>query len=344
MISPAEISVVVQGPVAPGAADKPFTTAAALAGVRRLLPEAELILSTWPGSDLAGLSPHILVQPTDPGPQFISEKCARKYNNLNRQIVSTAAGLRAATRPWAVKLRTDSLLTHTGFLAAAESFPRAPRWSVLSERLLTADLGCVNPRLAPELFHVSDLFHFGRREDLLAFWDAPLAPEPETSQWFVHRPPPPIAFFPEANFLRYSPEQYLWLSCLRRRGHSYEFFGINDVRLGQAWASEQLFLNNFRCFKPDEFGLALPPHIESNRPNQFHYTGEVWSRLCAETIARRANPGYRLRLLADVLRCRERQRWRTYSHRHSEKFFVRMMRRRAERSIAANLDQTNNPD
>ncbi len=328
--------MIVQGPVAAGGVDVPHSTTAVLASVRRVLPAAEIILSTWPGQNLAGLAADVVVQPADPGPQLLDPTgtVARKFSNLNRQTISTLAGLRAARRPWAVKLRSDTFLRHAGFLDFAKSdLPRNPRWQIFQERIVVSDLGSHDPRFCPMLFHVSDLFHFGRREDLLQLWDNPPAPEPATSRYFADRLPPPIVVFPDSKFVRWTAEQYLWLTCLRRNGRPYELSHSTASSVRLAWASEQLFLNNFRPAATVDLGIVAPAHLEGIRVLGFHYTAASWAQYARAC----ATPAGRLKHFAQfvpaVLKSRLRARWRTYADRHPDERVVKLMRRRAFEKI-----------
>ena len=105
MILSKDISVVVQGPIH----TQDNLTKRVLESVRTHLPDAELILSTWKGSNVDGLDCDVLLLNDDPG-------AINGRNNVNRQIVSTRNGLQKATRTYAVKLRTDMQLTGTGFI------------------------------------------------------------------------------------------------------------------------------------------------------------------------------------------------------------------------------------
>src|ERR1700722_6259048 len=117
MLSARDISVVVQGPIASKGPGK-ISTAECVESIRRCLPGAEVILSTWEGADVSDLDFDVLVKSQDPGPQFRPDGV---FFNLNRQIVSTLGGLKKVTRLYAVKMRSDSQLTHIGFLAHFEA-------------------------------------------------------------------------------------------------------------------------------------------------------------------------------------------------------------------------------
>lgn len=101
-----DVSVVIQGMPS-------SETLGYIKKVRNLFPDAELILSAWIGVEknfAAGLIDKLVLN-EDPGAVpwlFCKEKVT--YNNVNRQIVSTVSGIKASTRPFVIKLRTDFVL------------------------------------------------------------------------------------------------------------------------------------------------------------------------------------------------------------------------------------------
>jgi hypothetical protein len=175
-----DLTVVVQGPVH-AYQDRPQEvgiTRRCLASVRQHLPGARLVLSTWEGQDTAGLDCDELVLSADPGGNIVSWDAAgvpRRLNH-NRQIVSTVAGLRRATSGYAMKLRSDNVLTGTGFLTIQQQFPRRAagcRW--LEEHVVLVNTFARRYSKGYRVaFHPSDFFAYGRTADLLALWDIPL--------------------------------------------------------------------------------------------------------------------------------------------------------------------------
>ena len=129
-----DITVVVQGPTVgkPGSPPRERLTHLCLERVRKHLTGAEIILSTYHGSDVTGLSFDILVESEDPGATAYYDGPSR-VNNVNRQIVTTRAGLSRATRPYALKIRSDLLLEGNGFLRQFGKYPqRAGEWKLLT--------------------------------------------------------------------------------------------------------------------------------------------------------------------------------------------------------------------
>ena len=234
-------------------------TVRAVESVRRVLPGAQIILSTWQGSDTSDLDIDKLVTSADPGPYVLKNPGYPDYvNNVNRQITSTLAGLRAATRSFAIKLRSDCELLHDGLLNHWEEFPhRSANLKVFSSRIVCGELFTRDPRIISYLFHPADIFQFGRREDLMLFWDVPLAPAGETLHW-RDKLQTKILGGTEGLEVRYVPEQYVWISALRKAGHEYELGQCCEIPRSLIAASELSILNNFRIVDERSLGMVFP--------------------------------------------------------------------------------------
>lgn len=258
MISPHNISVVVQGPIVgkPTDPSEQRYTLRCINSIRKHLPGAEIVLSTWRGSDLLGLSYDILVESDDPG----GWNCRKEGEpsilfNINRQIATTRAGLLAATRPYAVKIRSDMVFTGTGFLNYFRKYQvRSSAWKILRDRVITPTVYARNPRRTWAFpFHPSDWFFFGWREDLLNIWDIPFSREPETSRWFETHHRPTDDCDPGA-MNRYNPEQYMWVSFLRKHGE-VPFEHKSDFRYDALSVSELTIANNLVVAELKQLGV-----------------------------------------------------------------------------------------
>ena len=204
MIREEDLSVVVQGDL------HPAYTRLCIDSIRHYLPHAELILSTWEGRDASPYAADITVTSEDPGAVPLSRE-NDFTNNLNREIVSSRAGIARATRPYVLKFRTDMCLAGTRFLARYDE--RMPA-EFFHGRVMILDHYTRNPNVIPVPFHPSDWILLGRRDDLAAMFDIPCMPREEMLYYAAHPNPAPLY---RASYHRYTPEQWICLAYLRQR-------------------------------------------------------------------------------------------------------------------------------
>ena len=219
MPAASETTFVVQGPIY---TSPPYSTAACLTSIRRHFPGSRIVLSTWAGSACEGLEPDELVLNVDPGAPFGYHVPGHRHdrpNSLNRMLLSTRGGLEASTTAYSVKVRTDFVFTLGTLLRQYDiqhaAFPRRQReWMVFEDKILSSNLYCVDTNKQPFAYHISDLLHVGRTEDLRRLWDVPLMPIEEMTYCFDHD----LRGHEYELASRYCSEQWLWLQCLSRSG------------------------------------------------------------------------------------------------------------------------------
>jgi hypothetical protein len=242
------VTFVIQGPTTPV---NKYAVDDAIASVRAYFPKSRIIVSTWEGHRSPAAEE--IVVSRDPG--SITDGSPHATNNINRQIVSTRAGLDRVRTRFAVKLRSDAVITGRGFLSLAAAFPlREPRGQLFASRIAIPREFTRSPRaFVPLAYHPSDLFQFGLTSDLRFYWNAPLV-EAERLQAFILDHPPKRWFHMFDRF-RYTTEQYLFLSALERKGLVQKFdsySALNDDILSH---SEHLFFNNFVPCESEVLGV-----------------------------------------------------------------------------------------
>lgn len=260
LISGKNISVVVQGPIQ----RQDSLTRRVLESVRTHLPDAELILSTWKGSDVSGLNYDILLLNDDPG-------AINGNNNVNRQIVSTRNGLEKASRKYAMKLRTDTLLTGTGFLDAFERYPeRRDDFKVFEHKIVIPTLYTRNPLRVSFysglsfFFHPSDIFQFGLKTDLWSLWNIPLS----------------------TTFSRCVPEQYIWITCLKSTVKDLDYLGLSIK--SRLKLHELSLSNNFLVETPETLCVQFPTRLLEKIP-QTCYKPEGLAHLHTKYVINRSD-------------------------------------------------------
>lgn len=197
------VSIVMQGACSD-------ITPVCLKSLRTVFPNAEIILSTWRNSTEDSLGADRIVFSDDPGAVY-ADRISKTLNNVNRQLVSTKAGLAAASRPFILKTRSDILFHNPDFLAYFGKYDRV-RSPYFQNRLLICNYYTRNPQVSHICFHPSDWILFGRAEDVLRYYEKTPCMTQEEGDWFVERPKICTVF---TNYLcRYTPEQHIFLSFI----------------------------------------------------------------------------------------------------------------------------------
>ncbi len=268
MINPKYISIIVQGSVSQE------ETPRCIESIRGVLPDAEIILSTYKGEDVANLDYDILVQSDDPGAVLIDTLPKHKpvYNNMNRQLVTTKAGLKHATRKYAMKLRSDAILTSDKFLNYFDMFPkRTENYKLFERKIITNALftrfyikGTKSQKPVIIPFHISDWWFFGLRNDLETYFlDTELVEEPNFTNYFALEEnkakfnPYGIAKF------KFAPEQYFGYSCFARNFDDIYMEDASDFNEDLMEKFREALVNNFIILEFEQSGIYLNKYLYS---------------------------------------------------------------------------------
>ncbi len=266
MIKSQDISIVVQGPIIKQETKK------CLKSIQKFFPNAEVILSTWEGSDVSDLNGlyNILVLNKDPGFGYIyKHENKQKLNNLNRQIFSTQEGLKKATKKYAMKIRTNEIFTNNTFLKFFDKYQdRLDEYKLFERKILTSTLfsrfyfddykGTKEISKIQLAFHVSDVWFFGLKTDLETYFDIPLAKEPDFSNYYKkeeNREKFNPYIIIDETYLQFAAEQYIALECFKKhfKDISMEHAGdLNDTLIEK---SRKCLINNFIFLEYKDAGI-----------------------------------------------------------------------------------------
>lgn len=245
-----DISVVVQGAVKRGIIEL------CLDSIRTYLSGAEIILSTWEGTDVQGLDYDIVLLNKDPGGFDFGNSEYSESCNYERQQVSTVNGLKCANRKYSVKLRTDFMLTSAGFLKYFGKYnKRNAEYSFLREKAICCELFSRNPRIIDPNYrlsiHPSDFFYFGLTEDILSIFES----EPITEEdkiYFAHKYRDRVA----AVLSRFVPEQFMWRGFLKKFiPEKYLPADLEDVSRQAILITEKTIASNLVILSKEQIGL-----------------------------------------------------------------------------------------
>lgn len=127
-----------------------------------------------------------IVLSPDPG-AVCCDEITGIHNNVNRQLVSTKAGLKIAGKPYILKTRTDIIFRDAGFLTFWRKYDALPS-RFFQNRILICNYFTRSPRAISLCFHPSDWLVFGGAEDVRSYYmQTPLMTQTEGG-WFSSHP------------------------------------------------------------------------------------------------------------------------------------------------------------
>ncbi len=252
-VGPKQISVVIQGPTLLEAATE-TTVEETIWSAKKVLPGAEIIVSTWADQKVPDDSEVRVITSPDPGPLVFSGL----INNVNRQIVSTLAGIKHSTRPYILKLRADLTLSDRRLCVIQDPPPDLLDSCWLEKQITITSLGTPNHTVLPKLFHASDLVQFGDRRSMTSFWNQTLKSLDEV---FLPIDQASITVARRTSTIGYRlvPEQSLvldWLARGTRSRLSLEWPGDGDLASFELW--ERTLLANFFVIPWEQSGIRFP--------------------------------------------------------------------------------------
>ncbi len=295
-----QLSIVVQGPIYAEGQGK--NTYDVLASYRRLFPNAEIILSTWKSlidtKKLQELNV-ILVTSDDPG----SDNSGDATFNLNRQIISSHAGLNRATQKYCIKTRTDAFIHNDIFMHYYKlHIDHQPNGFIFKQPVLVYSSSSRNwsKGFIPHLFHPCDWFFFGLTTDVAEIFSIPVIDE-EDLTYFKNRKSTRTPSF--SGWCRYTPEQWIFVQLLIKKGvlgkESFPFYGYRDKKM--LALNKRIHREDLIVLDADQLALHSwkypKPHSRNIQISQLRH--EEWVSACqiAHMPFARTPWHYRLRRL-----------------------------------------------
>lgn len=278
MIQPSDISVVIQGPTLLDleAPESPFYKC--IESIRRVLPGAEIIVSTWKGQSCDQLLVDKVIFNDDPG--TISTATGQSWN-FNRMVASTRNGLAKATRLYSLKFRADLSLTDCKIFITPPNndVPESLRhYKIFKHPITTTNIYIRNPASrAPLLFHVSDIVQFGLTEDLRELWNRDFV--------FRKNLATDISYQSAVSFLGYTglkmvPEQALTTGWLNAKGYQIDIPFPGFVSKKYCELSELILSCNFHVVDWSKSGISFPRRFTHIDALSTIYNADYVNNLC----------------------------------------------------------------
>lgn len=246
MISNEEISVVISGPIVCRIEDGRCInlTSMACRSVRDKLPGAEIVFSTWKEEKCEKIDCDILVKSVDPGPNI---------GNVNRQICSRLAGIKAATHQYVLALRSESYIQSDSFKEYFGVYQEVGtvKFHYLTHRIV---IPAAKPVRSGDIFHIGDWYFFGEKGDLIKFWELPYMEDARYGE--------------NEDDIVYNPHRYLIVSFVQKF-YPLHFLEKKDYTLDNIRMYEQVLAENFVITGFYDFGCR-----------SYKYPQEGNGRLC----------------------------------------------------------------
>lgn len=272
-----DISIIVQGQLFKS---EQSSTLDVLLSIRKYYPNAEVILSTWNGSEI---SPQyqslcdLIVLSDDPG----DGTYGKPLLNINRQIVSSKSGIDKATRTYAIKTRTDLNFTSDSLADfMALTLKRSPEFSLGYGHICVADFSTrshISGLKVP--FWICDFVYAGRREDVKKIFDVNLYTKNDFEYYLTHSKPDYM--YRQSDVFQYTPETYFAYNYLKQ-GRDIPFENSYDNNSIAMELYSNLFINNFIVLGEKQLGItSLKYHLPIHPPRKI-MTYPKWVKLYLE--------------------------------------------------------------
>lgn len=286
-------SIVIQGGVLNSQGDLDLSIIKNIEKVRREFDNSEIVLSTWIMNDtitgdlnrLAEKLSLNVIYNKDPG--SISSNDKTISSNINRMLVSSRNGILSTTRDFVIKIRTDSYLINKNLsriflkvLNGKLNDKRIDTFKVFESYVINCSLFARDARgYLPYLFHPGDICLAGRKGDVLALFDIPLAEPVIFSN--ISR----LCFL---SFMRLVPEQYMWVHCIKSKTKKDIYAGNHIYNSDTVNLSENYYVNNFISLSAEQIGFEWPKYkIVYNRKGRYSiYSLNDWKVLFNKHIKR----------------------------------------------------------
>ena len=286
-IWPKDISVIVQGPIS-------NETKLSLESIRKYLPESEIILSTWIGENTEGLIYDKLILNNDPGAATMDINNSVNYN-LNRQLLSSKNGIKATSRKYILKMRSDMILENTNFLKYFNKFRKRDwTYAIFSHKVLTSSLYTIwaelgikeeKGKMHPTPFHISDWWFFGLSEDISLLYSCNLVDIKTFAQYFSS--PKYNLKWLNHRLWKFPPEQYLGVELAKKKFPELNFHDCLSFSNVDNELSKHFITDNFITLDSKQSGLVvikpgykkmckkfwhIPPHVFFSMFDYYNYS------------------------------------------------------------------------
>ncbi|MFH7766364.1 WavE lipopolysaccharide synthesis family protein [Acinetobacter sp. BSP-28] len=265
IIDSSRISVVIQGLTHYVENDKGCMFYQCIESIKKHLPYAEIIVSTWENQDCDESVVDKVLYNNEPK-SIISDRDENYQWNFNKMVVSTKNGIIASNREYVLKFRMDLSLVGTRFFIVThkDNIPDSfNKFKIFQNPINISNIFTKTPfsQFYYFLYHLSDIVQFGKRENLLDLWNRNLLDEStlkhSRNQNF---------FFNHFSYhrLKMSPEQALMIGWLNSYGYKINLPYTSYISRSGLYLFELVLSTNFNTLNWDQTDILYPKRFLSD--------------------------------------------------------------------------------
>lgn len=279
-VNSSEVAVVIQGPVTERIVEL-------LGAVIQLLPDAEIILSTWSDhyetvkSLVSSFNIQVVITPSIKASYV--DPVSGVEDNLERQILSTMNGLLKVSRPYVAKIRSDSMLTGDELFCISPNSKNP----LLKSKITITNYGFVDPAKLPYLAYFSDMAMFGETADIITYWKID---ENLVYKFGLLDLLRSNLYFGNTGFrvCRYGCEQQLGINFSRKLYSDLKVAHINDFSKDLLYKTEKVASDSFHMIDYTKSGVNFGKRFNLSRYVSTFYSPKEFASLEMYVISERA--------------------------------------------------------
>lgn len=263
LIDSSRISVVIQGLTHYVSGDNNCLFYRCVSSIKKYLPDAEIIVSTWKGQLCDESIVDIVIYNDEPEPLITLHN---KQWNYNKMIVSTLQGINSSTREYTLKFRADLELKGTNFFKVNKknSNEYLNEYRINNDLINITNLYIRKPTsYASLLFHLSDIVQFGRKVDMLNLWNRNILDSNDAL--FTEQKFKLCFFYPYLSNEKLVPEQALMIDWLKYNQFVIDLKFPGFINFNYFKKSEMVFSLNFRTFNWENSDIIFPKRFTENK-------------------------------------------------------------------------------
>lgn len=276
-----DLSIIFQGPIIQ--IGKINYTLLALNSALINFPGAEIILSTWEGTEIQkeilDLNSIKIIYNVDPGSGIRKDK-PLAYHNVNRIIKSSIEGLKNARGKYCIKTRSDMIFDSATCLHYFSRYNgRIENYSIFEDKIIVSNQTSINPNYGPRLlYHICDWFFLGRRDDLIDLYEIDFIDDNLQVRWYQFNKKPENSI-DKNNLSLFMAEDFV-ISSYFKKYIKIEHDYYCDYSEDQKLLSEKLIASNFVIVDNQKLGIHSGKFNSLSRAYLWKcYTFQEWKKL-----------------------------------------------------------------